>query len=199
MIWLCCCCCWCRPANHYTCSDSWPRCQGIQRHAALPCQRKPTSTVRMVSGKRYSGLVSLLAEICIFMECNLIAMTIHIQWYILIWSSSVMWSLETRNKYKYEKSQRNLGRGRDACIRYIAPYILPKIRPFPWGNLDSHLINRSLGQPTHYPKRHLDRVSRFSTIHIRYRRTDRQRDRTTTNVHDIDNNNMKIYWWWSIA
>jgi len=42
-----------------------------------------------------------------------------------------------------------------------------------------------LARPSHHPKRHLDRISRSSKIHGRYQRTDRQTDRTTTEIGPV--------------
>ena len=49
-------------------------------------------------------------------------------------------------------------------------------------NVGFHLLQDSLSPPHSYPKRQLDRVSRFSTIHARYQRTDRQNDDGTRPV-----------------
>jgi len=45
-------------------------------------------------------------------------------------------------------------------------------------NVDLHLIHGSLDPLTHPAKQHLYHVSRFSTIHARYQRTDQWTDRT---------------------
>ena len=63
----------------------------------------------------------------------------------------------------------------DWLIDCAAPFV--KKCPFPWGNLGPHLMHRSLGSWSTTPiKRHLDRVSRFSTMHASYQRTDRSTD-----------------------
>ena len=49
-----------------------------------------------------------------------------------------------------------------------------------------HLILVPLGHATRHPKRHLDRVSRFSTIHGRHEWTDRQNDDGTTRLWLLD-------------
>ena len=58
----------------------------------------------------------------------------------------------------------------------------PQICPLLWENLDLHLTRGSWIPATHYPKRHLDRVGRFSRIYDRYRRRNGQMDRTNTEV-----------------
>ena len=57
-------------------------------------------------------------------------------------------------------------------IRWTASLCFLKIARY---NGDPYLIHHSLGHPTHQPKRHLDRFSRFSTVHARYQRTHRRR------------------------
>ena len=49
-------------------------------------------------------------------------------------------------------------------------------------NVHAHLIHDYLGPPTDHPKRHLNRVSRFSRIHGCYKRTDRQNEHRTRSV-----------------
>jgi len=41
----------------------------------------------------------------------------------------------------------------------------PKICPFPWGDLDPHLIHGSRAHPSPQPKRQIDRCSRFCRAH----------------------------------
>jgi len=62
----------------------------------------------------------------------------------------------------------------------------PSPKKLPLGDLDSHLICRSLGHPIHYPKQHIHRVRRFSqnTQSLptdRRARTYRTRNSTCTN------------------
>ena len=66
-------------------------------------------------------------------------------------------------------------------LRYVAPPItaLPhKKSPIPVADIwtaISHIV--PLAHPTHHPKRHLDRVRRFSKIHSHYQRTDGRTNR----------------------
>ena len=77
------------------------------------------------------------------------------------------------------------------AARSVQPF-LPMLHcatPFPQNEIplavgiwNPNSNSRFFGPADHHPKRNLDRVGRFSTIHARYGRTDRATDRTTTEL-----------------
>jgi len=65
------------------------------------------------------------------------------------------------------------------------PYALQRAATFPpsyWG-IGPHLIHGYLAHPSHYPKRHVDRRSRFRRAHQRDQHTDRHTDRPHYSVY----------------
>jgi len=78
---------------------------------------------------------------------------------------------------------RATGNGVRRCAGKSRRHPLSKC-PFPWGDLDPHLIHGSLGPPesTSQTASRSVQFSRFCRAHGRYRQTDRQTDHATPSV-----------------